>query len=288
MTDEERFSREREVSPPPPKNFDPLTADPKDLAKYGLPQRPDPQSQPELSALWERQARRYRTFEHLPAEVHRTSRRDSVMAPEALRLHPVGTCGYVLDSSGDTFTSLSATWTVPNLRHTPSPLGFNHFRTFMSLGFLDVHVEMTVDSTHNVTSTLMVLGANGFEAAGLPVQPGDVISATICLIPKPPGEAHYLLANVTRSQTVNFRFNSGFRPASTISVGISRDNGGNPSLNPLAHFGIVYFDEILVLTSGAGVSLTDGEAVTMVDLDGTTLATPFQMSSSAFKIVRDD
>jgi hypothetical protein len=288
VTDLKRLSREGEGSIPPPKDFDPLTAGPKDLASYGLPQRPDPQSQPGLSALWERQARRYRTFEHLQAEVPRPPRSESAMAPEALRLHPVSACGYTLASNGETFTALAATWTVPNLRHTPSPLGLNKFRTFVGLGPLDVHVEMTVDSTHNVTATVTALGANGFEAVGLPVQPGDVISAVMCLAPKPPGEASYILANETRSQTVNFRFNSGFPPAATINAGIGRDVSDNPTLNPLAHFGVVYFDEISVFTTAGNPLLTDGQAITMVDLGGTTLAKPVRLNGFAFKIVRDD
>jgi hypothetical protein len=243
VTNEERFSREGEIVIPPPKDFDPLTADLRELARYGLTQRPDPQSQPGLSALWERQARRYRKFEHLQADVHRIPRRDSALAPEAFRLQPVGTCGYSLDSIDDPFISLFVTWTVPNLRYRVSPRGVNNFRTFVGLGSLDVHVEMTVDATQNVTAAVTALGGNGFEDTGLPVKPGDVVSAGICLGKNPPGRATYVLANETTSQTVNFGFDSGLPGAFTINAGISRDVGGNPSLNPMAHFGVVYFDE---------------------------------------------
>lgn len=289
MTDLKRFSREGDGPAPPPRDFDPLTADPKDLARYGLPQRPDPQGRPGLSALWERQARRYRMFEHLQAKVHRSPWSESAMAPEALRLHPVGTCGYTLESNADPFVSLFVTWTVPNLQYTSSPVAINNFRTFVGLGPLDVHVEMTVDSTHNVTSTVTGLGANGVEAVGLPVHPGDVISAGVCLGETPPARATYVLANETTSQTVNFGFDSGFPAAFTINAGISRDTGGNPTQNPLAHFGVVYFDEISAYTKAGGRrSLTEGQAVTMVDLDGTTLARPVRLNDSAFRIERAD
>jgi hypothetical protein len=288
VTDKEGFKAEGRAFVPPPKDFDLLTAGPKDLVRYGLPRRPDPLVQPELSSLWERQARRYRTFEHLQAKVHRSVRNETAAAPEVFRLFPVGTCGYTLDGNGDTFTVLATTWTVPNLRYTPSALGINNFRTFVGLGFLDVHVEMTVDTTHNVTAIVTALGPNGMERVGLPVQPGDVVSAVMCLAPKPPGESSYILANETRSQTVNIRFDSGFPPAASINAGISRDVQGNPSQNALAHFGVVYFDEIIVFAAGGNPALTDGHAVAMVDTDGTTLAKPIRLNGSAFKIVRND
>src|SRR5215475_10230041 len=44
---------------PPSKDFDPFAATEKDLMKHGLPLRPDPQTQPGMAALWERQAARY-------------------------------------------------------------------------------------------------------------------------------------------------------------------------------------------------------------------------------------
>ncbi|MDF9750281.1 G1 family glutamic endopeptidase [Arthrobacter sp. ES3-54] len=286
MTNEERVGREGNAFIAPPKDFDPLTADPKDLARYAIPQRPDPQSQPGLSALWERQARHYRTFEHLQAEINRTPRPESALPPKAFRLYPPLTCGYSLYSPADPFLSLFVTWTVPNLGYTSSPQGINHFRTFVGLGFLDVHVDMTVDATENVTSQLSVLGANGMDVLGLPVAPGDEISAGICLGKNPPGRATYVLANETTSQTVNFAFDSGFPGAFTIDAGISRDMGGNPSLNPLAHFDDVHFKEISAATkNGLTRSLLEGEAVTMVDFDGTTLAKAIQLNDTAFKIV---
>src|SRR4051812_24552602 len=57
------------VFPPPPKGFDALTATKRTLDRHGLPERPDARTQPGLSALWERIARRYGGFEHLAAEL---------------------------------------------------------------------------------------------------------------------------------------------------------------------------------------------------------------------------
>jgi hypothetical protein len=50
------------VFPPPPKGFDALAASKTDLARHGLPPRPDPRTQPGPAALWEKIARRYKDF----------------------------------------------------------------------------------------------------------------------------------------------------------------------------------------------------------------------------------
>jgi len=42
------------IYPPPPRDFDPLTATVKDLKRHGLPLRPAPQTQPGLATLWGR------------------------------------------------------------------------------------------------------------------------------------------------------------------------------------------------------------------------------------------
>lgn len=285
MTDQGRPDRDTGRAETPPADFDPLAAGPKDLFRHGLPQRPDPQTQPGLAALWERQARRYRSFEHLEAQVpHVGAAAEAGQPAPALGLEPTEACGYTLTSVGAPFTALFVTWTVPNLRYVASPQGPDQFRTFVGLGFLDVHVEMTVDPGQNVTATITALGVN---TVGLPVEPGDVVSGSICLDTNPPGRATYVLANETRSQTVNFSFDSHFPPAVTVDAGISRGVANNP-FNPLAQFGVVYFDEISAYTTAGSRSLTSGQAVTMVDRNGAVLARPVRLGDFTFKTVRAD
>jgi hypothetical protein len=57
-----------------------------------------------------------------------------------------------------------------------------------------------------------------------------VISGSLCLDTKPPGRAHYFLANETTAQTVNFAVDTGFPPAVTINAGVTRS--GDPSQPP--------------------------------------------------------
>ena len=270
--------------PPPSKDFDPFAATKKDLLRHGLPLRPDPYTQPGMAALWERLATRYRSFEHLEP------RFDTTMAPQraipipALGPDPFSSCGYHLFSTSGPFTALFITWTVPNLQHAPGQFDpINHFHTFVGLGFLDIHVEMTVDPQQNVTSHIW---AEGVGNVNLPVRPGDVISGAMCLDTTPPGRAKYVLANDTTAKRMNFTVDTGFPPAVTITAGVTRS--GNPSqppfLHPLARFGVVYFDEISAYTTGGSVSLTSGEAITMVNEKGNVLAKPYVLNDYAFKV----
>lgn len=268
--------------PPPARGFDPLVASDQELKRHGLPLRPNPQTQPGMAALWERWSRRYRDFEHLEPEIDRTAVRKPATEVAALGPAPIQSCGYQLFSSAP-FTALFATWTVPNLRFSPSPFGINRFHTFVGLGFLDVHVEMTVNSAQTVTSRLSAVGVGQIN---LPVGPGEVINGALCLDTSPPGRANYVLTNETRGQTVNFSFDTGFPPAVTISAGVSRDFTTPPDF-PLARFGVVYFDEISAFTTSGSRSLTSGEAITMVDTNGATLARPARLNDFGFKAVYD-
>jgi Peptidase A4 family len=265
------------VFPPPPKDFDALAATKTDLARHGIPPRPDLRTQPERAALWEQLARRYGGFEHLEPQLIPA---DTPTTPATAEPRGRLDCGYSLFSEVP-FAQLSATWTVPNLNHTPTPQtpdGRVHFRTFFGLGFLEVLMKMTVDAAQNITSLITI--HTGAQVA-LPVRPGDAISAVLCFQNNPAGTAAYFLTNETTSQTVNFAIDTGFPPALTIVAGISR---GAPFPNPLARFGVVYFDEIVAFTNGGTRSLTDAPPTTMID-QGITLATPFRLHENAFKIV---
>jgi hypothetical protein len=279
--------------PTPPQGFDPFAATKRDLMKYGLPLRPDPHKEPGMAALWERQAARYRSFEHLeprpdtttankkglPAKIPTGTAPSFPFGPD-----PIESCGYQLFSpSSAPFTVLFVTWTVPDLRFSPGQFDpINHFHTFVGIGFLDVHVEMTVDSAQNVTSRIW---AQGVGDVNLPVRPGDVISGSLCL--QTNGKAAYFLANETTAQSISFAFDTGFPPAVTINAGITRtgDTSQPPFFHPLASFGVVYFDEISAYTTSGSRSLTSGDAITMVNQNGKILARPVRLNEFAFKAV---
>jgi hypothetical protein len=272
------------VFPPPPKGFDPFTANKIDLARHGLPPCPDRQTQPVQAALWEHIARRYGSFEHLQPNLSfpDTPRAPATTVP-GITLDRFESCGYELLSDA-AFQSLTATWTVPNLKFKTNPFGPIQFRTFLGLGFLDVHVEMTVDAAQNVTAQISI--AFGGQVA-LPVSPGDVMSAALCVPDEPEGPnqspSAYFLANETTRQTFNFQIVTGFPPAHRINAGISRTLDA-PN-KPLARFGAVYFDDI---TTDGNRFLLNGQPTTMIefpDPPGNTLARPVKLNDNAFKIV---
>lgn len=282
--------------PPAPKDFDPFTATVEDMKKHGLPLRPDADAEPSLAALWERQARRYRSFDHLEPRPDTATAAKQALAPFGV-LDPVETCGYIAETTGATIGVMFLTWTVPDLHYNAGPTGApNQFHTTVGLGtanarsgrapgFLDVHVEMTVDSGENVTASMW---GQGVGTINLPVKPGDVISGSLCLEDNAQGTAAYFLANETSGQTMNFVIDSGLPPADTVYAAVSRSGSNSqqpPDYNPLARFGAVYFDEISVFTTSGPLSLTSGQAVIMVNESGATLATPASLNDYAFKVV---
>lgn len=280
-----RNGKKVRVFPPPPEGFDPFTATSKDLMRHGLPLRPDPRHQPGMAALWERRAARYRHFQHLeprPGTMESPEKSAPAFTP-AFGPDPSESCGYQLFVPSATIGALSVTWTVPDLQFTASPLDVDYFHTFIGLGFLDLHVEMTVDADQNVTS--QVQSPSIAFPIGLPVRPGDVISCMLCLEANEAGTAAYFLANETTAQTINFAVDTGFPPAVTVNAGVTRTWPLNQPYPSLARFGAVYFDEISVYTTSGPRSLTSGQSVTMVDQNGRILAEPVQLNDSAFKTV---
>jgi hypothetical protein len=171
------------VFPPPPKGFDGLTATKADLARHGLPPRPDPRTQPALAALWEQYARRYRDFEHLAPKLLPPKKLPTPLAA-GLGLSPLQSCGFELNVSAP-ITTLSGTWTVPNLNYSPNSGLPDTFIIFFGLGLLDVHTEMTVDPAQNVTAQILIQGVG---QVALSVRPGDTRSGPLSADrPTPPG-----------------------------------------------------------------------------------------------------
>jgi hypothetical protein len=277
--------------PPAPKGFDPFGATAQDLARYGMPRRPDPRTEPDLAALWERKAAQYRDFEHLapvalgPVTSRPAPSRPATSGPEvAPGLGPdaIDSAGYSLTTTSGPFTSLFVTWTVPDLTYDSDAFGINSLHTFVGLGFLDVHVQLSVDSSQSVTCAL---SAEAVGAIGMSVRPGDIVSASLCLNPNPSGAAAYFFTNETTAQTMSFSVNTGFPPAVTVNAGVTRDGVIRPGQS-LARFGTVYFDEISAYNSSGHQSLLAGEAITMTDSTGAVLATPYELTDYAFKVVR--
>jgi hypothetical protein len=285
MTAQERPSKEGwRVSPAPPQGFAPFAASAEDLRTHGLPQRPDARVQPHLAALWDTCARRYRAYDHLSPDIESSG---SGISPNPASLSPLVNCGYSLTStSSEPFVALFIHWTVPDLIYSPAPLNKNQFHTFVGIGYIaDVHVEMTVDDAQDVTGVVTV---NGDPVTNLPVVPGDAMSAVMCVNTQSSGGSAVFIgvANETRGQTVNLSTKTVNPAAVSIDAGVALDLvENNPTLNKLPRFGVVYFDEISAYTTAGPRSLTAGTPVTLTDLNGTTIASPYRLNDYAFKTV---
>jgi hypothetical protein len=113
----------------------------------------------------------------------------------------------------------------------------------------------------------------------LPVRPGDAISALLCLNTDPAGHRSLLLGQLP---------NGELRDRYRIPAGPIHQRGHQPRCT-LSQSGWLdsawYFDEIVAFTTEGTRLLTDGGATTMVDSQGSTLATPVRLYENAFKIV---
>lgn len=284
MSNEHTPDKRLRTFPPPSRGFDIAAATSRELTHHGIPQKPDAWKDPGLATLWDQRARRYKGFEHVipdlrPAEVAI----DPVTA--SLSLSPDISAGFDLLSLSAPITVFTGSWTIPNIVHTQAVNHPLNLRTFFGLGFLDIHVEMKVDTAQNITAAVRIQTG---EQVAMAVHPGDMMSAVLCLQTNSAGTAFMGIVNETLGQTVNFTLDTGFPPAVTINAGISRGSEFHGPPDPLVQFGVVYFDDLVAYSTSGTRILTNGVATTMSDYNGRRLATPYRMTDAAFKVVYDD
>lgn len=123
---------------PPPAGFDPLTADPRLLRRHGFPRRPDPETEPHLTRLWQRALARAPKLQMIKAELaidpimsHR--QRPQNISPE---FTPSGWGGIIVPTASLGFSpyepanTVFAEWVVPEIfpvagdPSTPLTVGF--------------------------------------------------------------------------------------------------------------------------------------------------------------------
>jgi hypothetical protein len=105
--------------PFPPANFDPLTASPAELGRYGLPQRPDEAGQPALLKAWQRLFERPLSF--VPPKIEEIffpllqEPRIRQLAPNATRFQDSPNwCGAsIVPSGGKQLVLIFGEWNVP-------------------------------------------------------------------------------------------------------------------------------------------------------------------------------
>jgi hypothetical protein len=110
--------------PFPPPDFDPLRASPEELAKYGLPRRPDRERQPELLEAWLRLFQPPLIF--VPAELEtffplvQVPRIRQILPNKSRFSESQNWCGAsIVPSGGNQFVLMFGEWTVPKPEEPP-------------------------------------------------------------------------------------------------------------------------------------------------------------------------
>ncbi len=278
----------------PPEGFNPRTASPRELRRYGLPERPDPVRRPKLAALWDEIFARKLTY------ITPTFRPMQELLPGIERLRGPGKdmvtvthstwSGAVVHATGNqNFAWVVGRWNVPDVM--PAAPGQGSWTCIAWIG-----IDGTSDVTQIGTLQSVSADANGnvskncyafFEwwplswqaVTNFPVTFGDTVIGLICL--QSTTEAWFSLINVTSGVHAAATFTA---PAGTVSL----ENQAEwilerPAFNgvsaQLPKFGDIYFDSAmgghgLDFLADAGTDTIINMVVNDATVDTTTVETP--------------
>jgi hypothetical protein len=290
--------------PLPPDGFNPRTASPLELRRYGLPQRPDPAIRPELATRWDEIFSRKLTYitptfgpmqELLPGIERRGRPRQDVVTVT----HPYWSGAVVHATAGETFTWVLGQWNVPDV--APPAKGQGSWYSFAWIG-----IDGNSDVTQIGTIQSVSVDANGnlskdcyavyeWWVAGqttpwhaitnFPVSFGDTMLGLICL--DTPTEAYFNLLNVTSGILAPFHYfgpPAGIASLENQAEWILEHPGVTGASPQLPNFGEIYFDSAM---GGHGLDfLADGGTDTAINMveNGTTVATTTVETPTLIKI----
>jgi hypothetical protein len=295
----EAAAGEIKLHPLPPDGFDPRAASPRELRRYGLPQRSDPAIRPQLAARWDEIFSRKLTY------ITPTFRSMQGLLPGIERLRPprqdlvtytlpTWSGAVVHVTPGETFTWVLGQWNVPNV--APAADGQGDWYSLAWIG-IDGNTDVTqigtlqsvsTDAHGNISKNCYAWYEwypNSWTAiTNFPVDFGDTMLGLICL--DSPTEAFFSLLNLTKSTHAGFTFTAPAKIASfenQVEWILERPEVGgvNP---PLPNFGEIYFDSAM---GGHGLDLlVDGGTDTVLNMaeNGTTVATTTIETPTLIKI----
>lgn len=287
------------LHPLPPDGFDPRAASPRELRRYGLPQRPDPARHPKLAARWEeifsrRLTHITPTFQPMHGLLPGIERRRPPRRDLVTYTLPTWSGAVVHTTPGETFTWVLGQWNVPNV--APAADGQGDWYSLAWIG-IDGNTDVTqigtlqsvsTDAHGNVSKNCYAWYEwypNSWTAiTNLPVEFGDTMLGLICL--DSPTEAFFNLLNLTKGTNAGFTFTAPANIASfenQVEWILERPEigGVNP---PLPNFGEIYFDSAI---GGHGLDLlVDGGTDTILNMaeNGTTVATTTIETPTLIKI----
>jgi peptidase A4-like protein len=116
------------LQPPDPEGFNPLTATPEELERYGIPPKPDPDRQPALTRFWTEMYSPPLVFVAPPIEVPGTS---DFKTESSLNWSGA----YITPRNGQQFTEVHAAWEIP---HVTVPAGGSESAEYRSSCWIGV------------------------------------------------------------------------------------------------------------------------------------------------------
>ena len=285
--------------PLPPSDFDPRSASPRALRRYGLPQRPDPALRPQLTQLWDEVfSRKIKfvtpTFQPLKELVPGVERRPRPRRDLVTVTHPTWSGAVVHATGSETFTWVLGQWNVPDV--APAAPGAGSWTSFAWIG-IDGNSDVTqigtiqsvsADSSGKLSKSCYAVyewWPNSWSAiTNFPVSFGDTMLGLICL--DSPTEAFFSLVNLTSGLHAEFVFDA---PSGTASLENQAEwilerpevDGSNP---PMPKFGAIYFDSAM---GGRGLDfVADGGTDTAIDMvvSGETVTTTTVETPTLIKI----
>lgn len=290
----------------PPPGFDFEAASSRDRLRYGFPAEPDRQTQPRLSAKWERN--RYRPWRRVVPEYElQPARRLPSRLPPGADTSSNWSGAVATPPAGKGFVSVSGTWTVPDAYPPPSAWngdgyddGLYNVLHWVGIGgdtgaaagnLVQAGTGTDVNVVSGVVSVTPYLWFewwndtldNGYTRLnGFTVAPGDVIEVSVCA-GATIGAAS--IGNVTRSEYVAQAISP---PAANLTlVGNSAEwiverEGLGESLSTLADYGAMFFSDCLAGGTGFEVDLSGAGLVNMV-AGSATLSTALDVSTTVLE-----
>jgi hypothetical protein len=261
-----------------PEDFDPVTADHRELLVYGYPPRPD-EKHPHLLERWERMMSKPMNI----IEPQFSLRTDKLHGPKNAVANDTstnwsGSVAFV--ARGDSATWVAGQWTVPDV---VAPGGGDYY----SSAWVGIDGDGSNDVLQAGTESEIVSGSRQtyawwewypdfeVEITNLPVSAGDIMYCLICV--HSATEAGFYIHNVTTGVATSF---SKTAPSGTSLVGNCAEwiveaptVGGGQSR--LARYGDVYFDEGVAATkNGTLLHPGTGTPITMVDGSNNQISVP--------------
>jgi hypothetical protein len=292
----------------PPPGFNPLTAAPSLLLRYGFPTRPDARTTPQLLARWQAAFARPRTwitpeFREVKGKSHGPAKRPGGRARVKLAQAGIANAtstnwsgSVALPPRGRTFGWIEGQWTVPN-PHAPG-LGSFYASEWIGIdgwGSGDVLqagteteiIDLGIFTVRQIYAWWEWFPAGEVAITNLSVSAGDVMYCLICV--NSTTTATVYITNQSTGVTTSFSISA---PRGTSLVGNSAEwiverPTVNGSVASLADYKVDYFDEGIAGLSGAPfqiITLGSGMAVTMTGNNNASLSVPTLETDQLMKV----